>query len=98
MNLPELALGRWFARFEFAVPWILFASAVEEMRLAELLALADDECRALWDDMALGYTEPPGHPLLRAEIAGIYDGVAPGDVVVCAPRRSRSPSVRRAWA
>ena len=34
--------------------------------MADLLALADDETRALWDGLALGYTESTGHPLLRA--------------------------------
>ena len=34
--------------------------------MAELLALADDETRALWDGLRLGYTESTGHPLLRA--------------------------------
>ena len=54
MDLPPFALERWFARFEFAVPWILCASAVEAMGLAELLALADEDSRGLWDDLALG--------------------------------------------
>ena len=33
------------------------------------LALADDETSSLWDNLALGYTESAGHPLLRQEIA-----------------------------
>ena len=52
--------------------------------MADLLALADDEAKALWADLRLGYTEAPGHPLLRAEIATLYDTIAPDDVLVFA--------------
>jgi aspartate/methionine/tyrosine aminotransferase len=52
--------------------------------MAELLALADDETRAMWDGLRLGYTESTGHPLLRAEIATLYDSIAADDVLVFA--------------
>src|SRR5947208_1379984 len=41
---------------------------------------ADAQAAALWEDLTLGYTEPAGHPLLRAEIASLYEGLEPGDV------------------
>jgi aspartate/methionine/tyrosine aminotransferase len=50
----------------------------------ELLSLADDETRALWDGLTLGYTESTGHPLLRREIAELYDGIDPDEVLVFA--------------
>ena len=50
--------------------------------MADLLALADPETAALWRDLRLGYTEAPGHPLLRAEIATLYDTIAPDEVLV----------------
>ena len=84
MDLPDFALERWFARFEFDVRWNLCASDVEPLSLRELLALADEEGRALWDGLGLGYTESAGHPLLRAEIAAMYDGLEADDVLVCA--------------
>lgn len=84
MDLPDFALERWFARFEFDVRWNLCASDTEPVSLRELLALADDEGRALWDDLGLGYTESAGHPLLRAEIAAMYDGLEADDVLVFA--------------
>ena len=52
--------------------------------MAELLALADDETRAMWDGLRLGYTESTGHPLLRAEIAELYETLEPDDVLVFA--------------
>jgi aspartate/methionine/tyrosine aminotransferase len=77
-------LERYFAQHEFSVPHLLCASDPESWRLADLLALADDECRALWADLALGYTESGGHPLLRAAIAASYENLTSDDVLVCA--------------
>jgi DNA-binding transcriptional MocR family regulator len=53
--------------------------------MREVLAMADDECRALWNDLRLGYTESLGLPQLRAQVAGMYEGATADDVVVGAP-------------
>ncbi|MEO5940820.1 MAG: aminotransferase class I/II-fold pyridoxal phosphate-dependent enzyme [Candidatus Limnocylindrales bacterium] len=84
MRIADFALERFFARWEFAVRHLLCASDVEGWRMADLLALADHETTSLWADLRLGYTEAPGHPLLRAEIATLYDAIAPDDVLVFA--------------
>ncbi|HSS35204.1 MAG TPA: aminotransferase class I/II-fold pyridoxal phosphate-dependent enzyme, partial [Patescibacteria group bacterium] len=84
MRIPDFELERYFARWEFAVDHLLCASDVEGYPMAELLALADDETRALWAGLRLGYTESTGHPLLRREIAALYDRVEPDEVLVFA--------------
>jgi len=84
VRLAEFALERYFARWEFAVRYLLCASDVEGLPMASLLAMADDETRALWNDLRLGYTESTGHPLLRAEIAELYEHAGPDDVLVFA--------------
>ena len=84
MRIADFALERYFARWEFAVRHVLCASDVEGFPMGELLALADDETRALWASLRLGYTESTGHPLLRREIAGLYDSAEPDDVIVFA--------------
>jgi aspartate/methionine/tyrosine aminotransferase len=84
MQIPDFELERYFARWEFAVRHILCASDVEGYAMADLLALADDETRALWDGLRLGYTESTGHPLLRREIASLYDRIATDEVLVFA--------------
>jgi aspartate/methionine/tyrosine aminotransferase len=81
MQIADFELERFFARYEFAVRHLLCASDVEGWSMAELLALADDEARHLWDGLTLGYTEAPGHPLLRAEIASLYGTLAADDVL-----------------
>ncbi len=82
MQIADFALERFFARWEFAVDRLLCASDVEGYPMGELLALADDEARGLWDRLALGYAETTGHPLLRREIATLYDGLEADDVLV----------------
>jgi aspartate/methionine/tyrosine aminotransferase len=82
MRIEDFELERFFARYEFAVRHLLCASDVEGWAMADLLALADPESLALWHGLRLGYTEAPGHPLLRAEIATLYDSIAPDEVLV----------------
>ncbi len=84
MSIPDFKLERYFARWEFAAPHLLCASDVEGLPMSELLDTADAESRELWQNLRLGYTEAAGHPLLRAEIAGLYEGVSPDEVLVFA--------------
>ena len=84
MRIDDFALERYFARWEFDARYLLCASDVEGYAMAELLALADPETRALWDGLRLGYTESTGHPLLRAEIATLYDSIDSAEVLTFA--------------
>jgi aspartate/methionine/tyrosine aminotransferase len=84
MQIAEFELERYFARWEFAVEHLLCASDLQGYPMTELLELADGEVRALWDGLTLGYTESTGHPLLRREIAALYDHMEPDDVLVFA--------------
>lgn len=79
-----LRLERFFALHERRARHLLCTSDVEPLRLAELLELARPETRELWDGLALGYTEPGGMEALRAEIAALYDGVEPDEVLTFA--------------
>jgi aspartate/methionine/tyrosine aminotransferase len=84
MLIRPFALERYFAEHEFTAELLLCSSDVEAYALRELLALADDETRGLWEGLSLGYTETAGHPLLRAEIAALYPGLEADDVLVFA--------------
>jgi aspartate/methionine/tyrosine aminotransferase len=84
MQIADFRLERFFARWEFAADHHLCASDVEGLSLTELLAMADDECVGWWERLRLGYTESRGHPLLRAEIAGLYRGLGADDVLTFA--------------
>ena len=80
MRIADFTLERYFARWEFAVRHVLCASDLEPYRLPDLLALADDDTRRHWESLSLGYTESPGLPALRTEIAKMYEGLGADDV------------------
>jgi aspartate/methionine/tyrosine aminotransferase len=80
MALEPFKLERYFARWEFTAPYLLCSSDLEPYRLPELLALADEDGLARWQDLSLGYTEYPGLPALREEIAGLYTTASPAEV------------------
>lgn len=80
--LPPFKLERFFAQWEFVVRHVACASDVEPLPMAELLDLADDEMRERWSGLRLGYTESAGHPLLRREIAGLYERISPAETLV----------------
>jgi aspartate/methionine/tyrosine aminotransferase len=88
VQIADFKIERYFAKYEFAVPYVLGASDVEGYRLADVLALADDEGRRLWEGLTLGYTESQGHPRLRAEIATLYEHITADDVIVSNPVES----------
>jgi aspartate/methionine/tyrosine aminotransferase len=83
MLYQESKLERFFARWEFTADHILCASDVDPFSLRELLALADEDSAAQWNDLTLGYTQTGGHPALRMAIAGLYEHIAPEEVLVC---------------
>ena len=82
MRIEDFELERFFARYEFSVRHLLCASDVEGWAMADVLALADAETAALWRGLRLGYSEAPGHPALRAEIAGLYETLTAEDILV----------------
>lgn len=69
------------SRWEFTAKYNLTASHAETMRVSELLDLADDEERAAWKQLSLGYTETLGNSELRESIANTYAGLSAQDVL-----------------
>jgi aspartate/methionine/tyrosine aminotransferase len=81
MKLPPFKLERYFAQYEFNVQYLLCGSDCQSFTIQELLQLEPDALerfQAHW----LGYTESPGSPTLRAEIARMYTGISADDVLV----------------
>ncbi|MCB0292782.1 MAG: aspartate aminotransferase, partial [Calditrichaeota bacterium] len=78
-------LERYFARYEFQAKYLLSSSDCESLSQAELLALAGDDTRRMWEELILGYTESQGHPLLREEIAKLYENTSAEDILVAVP-------------
>jgi aspartate/methionine/tyrosine aminotransferase len=80
-RLPDFRLETYFSRWEFTARYHLTASDVQTMTLSELLALADAEDRAAFENLSLGYTETYGDPLLREVVAETYERARAADVL-----------------
>ena len=87
-SLPPFKLERYFSKYEFNARILLSSSDCEGLSMTELLQMAMPESLALWQDLRLGYTESPGHPLLRAAVARLYDQVPPNNVLIAAPEEA----------
>jgi aspartate/methionine/tyrosine aminotransferase len=81
VKLPPFELERYFAQHEFTVPHLLCVSDCESMTVGQLLDL-EPGSRERFEALSLGYTEAQGGLELREEIARLYDGLAPGAVLV----------------
>jgi aspartate/methionine/tyrosine aminotransferase len=88
MALHPFKLERYFAKYEFKVRFLLSSSDCESLSMTELVQMATPESLELWQELKLGYTESPGHPLLRAEVAKLYDHIAPDNVIIAAPEEA----------
>lgn len=72
-SLPAFALERFFAKYEFSAKYLLCSSDTESVTLREALdEFADDECRSLFENLSLGYTESAGYPPLLDELKVLY--------------------------
>lgn len=83
LKLPPFVLERYFAQYEFNVPYSLCASDCETVSIGDLLAREAGAAEAL-HGLRLGYTESLGSPELRSEIAGIYRTISADEVLVFA--------------
>lgn len=84
MKIPPFKLEEFWKKYEFTAPYLLCCSDGETWRLHEILELADPETKQLWESLSLGYTEPPGLPLLRKEIAKLYSQIESEQVLTLA--------------
>lgn len=82
MKLPTFKLEEYFSHSEFKASYLMCCSDAESFSLQEILALADDETRSIWETLRLGYTQVQGSPLLRSEIAHLYPELQ-ADNILC---------------
>jgi aspartate/methionine/tyrosine aminotransferase len=88
LRIPPFELERYFARYEFTARWLLSSSDCQALGLRELIGMARDDTRRLWEALELGYTESAGHPRLREAIADLYEVLGPDDILVAAPEEA----------
>ncbi|MBT3188971.1 MAG: hypothetical protein HN736_13540 [Anaerolineae bacterium] len=94
MQIPPFTLERYFAKHEFSAKYLLSSSDCESLRLPELLEMASPEMRKTFFELKLGYTESLGHPQLRTEATGIYEGIEADDVLIAAPEEAAAQGAR----
>lgn len=80
MQLPPFLIERMFAKHEFTCRVNLTGSDTEGLSLDALWEVAPEDTRRWYESLTLGYTESPGHPLLR-ELAAQSCGVRSGSAV-----------------
>ena len=81
MRPEPFRLERYFAAREFSAPWQLSASDCETLSVGELLAFDPGHLERL-QALRLGYSETEGALDLRRAIAGLYEAIRPGNVLV----------------
>lgn len=84
-DLPPFRLERYFAAHEFSVRYQLSASDCEPLSLVDMLPPGGGDWLEGFARTRFGYTESPGSPSLREQIAGYYESIATEDVLVAAP-------------
>jgi len=85
MQITPFKLERYFAQYEFSSKFLLSSSDCDGLVQSDLLQMADEKTRYLWDHLTLGYTDSLGHPLLRQEIAKLYQGITSDHCLVVVP-------------
>lgn len=81
MKMNDFKLEVYFTKYEFTAPYLLCQSDCQSMTIEELLQLESDaetQFKKSW----LGYTEVPGSPELRHEIAKLYTHVDADGILV----------------
>jgi len=83
--LIPFRVERWMSTYEQGVAYNLAESSTKQLRLGELLDLAesagDQGVRRRLEDLVLTYDETPGSAELRRRLAGLY-GVEPDEILV----------------
>lgn len=85
MKIKPFELERYFSKYEFSVKYLLSSSDCDGLKQSELLSWADPEAKELWDHLTLGYTESLGLPLLRQEIAKLYQNISKDEIITVIP-------------
>lgn len=81
--LPTFKLEEYLSTREFNTKYMFGNSDTESFPMSEIVQIADEECKKLWNSLYLSYTEPCGYPLLLEEISKQYDGKITKDNIFC---------------
>lgn len=80
-NIKPFALERYMAEHEFSARHLLCCSDCESLSVSEVLNM-EEGAKERFLSMPLGYTESLGNPMLRYEIARLYENIGLEEVLV----------------
>jgi aspartate/methionine/tyrosine aminotransferase len=84
INVPDFALEVYLGRYEFTARHHLTASDAQTLSISELLALGNEQDRAEFENLGLGYISTWGTRPLREAVASTYDNLDADDVLMFA--------------
>ncbi|HVV67923.1 MAG TPA: aminotransferase class I/II-fold pyridoxal phosphate-dependent enzyme [Gammaproteobacteria bacterium] len=84
MKFPAFKIEDYFTQYEFSAKYMMGSSDAESFTVSELLSMAGSDSLSLWNHLKLGYTESYGLPILREEIAKLYQTINSENIVVSA--------------
>ena len=73
MTLPVFKLEEYLSAREFTAPYMFCSSDIETFAMSDIVKLADENTKLLWNTLRLGYTQTQGMPELREVIADLYE-------------------------
>lgn len=85
MKINEFNLERYFAKHEFTAKYLLSSSDCDGYAMQDVLAIATNQEKKIWDDLKLGYTESEGSNLLRKAISEYYQNTGIENILVASP-------------
>ncbi|MHA2139139.1 MAG: aminotransferase class I/II-fold pyridoxal phosphate-dependent enzyme [Candidatus Hodarchaeales archaeon] len=83
MKINDFLLERFFAKYEFKIPYLLCASDCESFSIEEILQL-EEGAEKKFKNLKLGYTDSQGSPELREMIATLYNNVSKQEILAFA--------------
>lgn len=82
MTINIFKLEDYLAKYEFNAPYLLCCSDAESFGMAEIIDMASQEDKELWDNLRLCYTESKGLPLLRKQInSSLYPSLTEDNIL-----------------
>ncbi|MEW6228282.1 MAG: aminotransferase class I/II-fold pyridoxal phosphate-dependent enzyme [Bacillota bacterium] len=82
MKIEPFAIERWFGQYEFTARYNIAESCIKAFTLEELEELCGVDVLHAGSPVSLGYTDSRGIPELREEVARLYPGRGPENVLI----------------
>ena len=83
LKINSFKLEEYLTQYEFNSPYLFCCSDAETVTMSDVISLASDDEKKLWENLQLKYTEPYGSSVLRTMIANTMYEQMNGDNILC---------------